>query len=60
MVKFMACFKAIIFKNRVKRAFKVEGVINSNGKGTANEISLYLDLVNAKDGSNFRLGVSKP
>ena len=36
-------------------------VINSNGKeGTANEISLSLDLINVKDGSNFWVGVSKP
>ena len=58
----MACFEVIILKNWVKRAFSVEDVINSNGKeGTANEISLSLDLINVKDGSNiFCVGVLKP
>ena len=36
----------------------MEDVTNSNGKeGTANEISLCLDLINVKDGSNFCVGV---
>ena len=58
----MACFEVIILKNLVKRAISVEDVINSNGKeGTANEISLSLDLINVKDGSNiFCVGVLKP
>ena len=54
------CLEVIILKNWVKRAFLVEDVINSNRKGTANEISLSLDLINVKDGSNFCDGVLKP
>ena len=61
VLNFMACFKVIILKNRVKRAFYVEHVINSTEKeGRTNEISLSLDLINVKDGSNFSVGVSKP
>ena len=57
----MACFKVIILKNRIKRAFYVKDVVNSNEKeGTTNEISLSLDLINVKDGNNFYVSVSKP
>ena len=60
MVNFMACFEAIIFINRIKRAFLVENIINSSEKEvTINEISLALDL-NVKDFNKFYVGVSKP
>ena len=60
MVNFMAWFEVSIFRNRIKRAFLVEDIINSSEKeGTTNEISLSLDL-NVKDGNNFYVGVSKP
>ena len=60
MVNLMACFEVLIFRNRIKRAFSVEDIINSSEKeGTTNEISLSLDL-NVKDGNNFYVGVSKP
>ena len=56
----MACIEMIILKNRIKRTFYVEYVINSSEKeGTTNEISLSLDL-NVKDGNNFCTSVSKP
>ena len=61
LLDFMACFEVIILKNRVKRAFEVEDVINSTEKeGRTNEISLSLDLINVKDGSNFSVRFSKP
>ena len=44
-----------------KKSIEVEDVINSNGKeGMANAISLSLDLINVKNGSNFCVGVLKP
>ena len=56
----MACFEVIILKNWIKSAFKVKDVVNSNEKGTTNEILLSSDLINVKDGNNFHVGVSKP
>ena len=57
----MACFEVIILKNRIKRAFKVKGGVNSNEKqGTTKDILLSLDLINVKDSHNSYVGVSKP
>ena len=43
----------IILKNRIKRAFKVKDVVNSNKEeGMTNEI-LLLDLINIKHRNNF-------
>ena len=57
----MACFEVIMLKNRIESAFYVKDGVNSNEKeGTANEISLSLDLINVKDSHNFYIGVSKP
>ena len=56
----MACFKVIILKNRIKRAFYVKDVNSNEKEGTTNEISLSLDFLNVKDGGNVYVSVSKP
>ena len=51
----------IILKNWIERAFEVKDGENLNEKErTTNDISLFFDLINAKDSHNFYVGVSKP
>ena len=53
---FMVCFKVIILKNFKSNMVKIP----MKKKGTTNDISLFLDLINVKESHNFYVGVSKP